>query len=71
MSAPDEISEGMEALRKVETAWLAEALSTSIANLGYPVGCGATLHPKDAEKAAAALFDRYAKMVEMARRAPR
>ncbi len=65
----DEIDEGMEVLREVEVAWLSDQLSQSIANLPYPVGCG---QPPDAErvkKAAETLFGRYAKMIEMARRA--
>ena len=65
----DEIDEGMEALREIEVAWLSEQLSTSIANLGYPVGCGIAPHPEAIKKAAETLFGRYARMIEMARRA--
>ena len=66
---PDEIDEGIEALRKVEVAWLSEQLSTWIANLGYPVGCGIAPHPETIKRAAETLFDRYAKMIELARQA--
>jgi hypothetical protein len=59
--------DGLETLREVETEWLANALNGFIANLGYPVGMGVGLHPKDAEKAASKLFDRYLKMIGMAR----
>ncbi len=63
-----EIAEGMEALREVEVAWLSDQLASSIANLGYPVGMGIPPHPDQIKKAATTLFDRYAKMIEMARR---
>lgn len=65
----DEIDEGMEVLREVEVAWLSDQLSNSIANLGYPVGCGVAPHPEQIKKAAETLFGRYAKMIELARRA--
>ena len=64
----DEIDEGMNALREVEIEWLAEELSRAIKNLGYPVGMGAAPHPEQIKSAATRLFDRYAKMIEMARR---
>jgi hypothetical protein len=67
----DEIDEGMLALREVEVAWLSEQLSNSISNLGYPVGMGIAPHPETVRKAAETLFDRYAKMIEMTRRARR
>ena len=63
-----EISEGIDALREVEIAWLSDQLSKSIANLGYPVGMGIPPHPEQIKKAATALFERYAKMIEMAAR---
>ena len=58
-----------EALREVETEWLARELGESIANLGYPVGCGIAPHPETLKKAANKLFDRYVRMIEMARTA--
>ncbi len=65
----DKISRDIEKLRKAETKWIASELSRAIANLGYPVGCGLSLHPRDAKYAANLLFDRYAKMIESAKRA--
>lgn len=59
----------METLREVETQWLAEQLSHSIENLGYPVGCGILPRSETMKIAAAKLFDRYAKMISMAKRA--
>lgn len=64
----DTITEGMEALREIEIAWLSDKLSASIANLGYPVGCGVPPHPEHIKSAATTLFERYAKMIEMAAR---
>ena len=58
-----------EALREVETEWLANELSFAIKNLGYPVGCGIAPHSDTMKKAANKLFDRYAKMIELARNA--
>lgn len=57
------------ALRDVEEAWLAAELGRAIANLAYPVGCGSPPHDYHLKAAAKALFDRYAKMIEMARHA--
>lgn len=57
----------MEALREVEEEWLARELGRAIRNLAYPVGCGAAPHDYHLKAAAKALFDRYAKMIEMAR----
>jgi cytochrome P450 len=57
----------MDALREVEIEWLAGELGRSIANLGYPVGCGVPPSPEHLQKAAETLFARYAKMIEMAR----
>lgn len=62
--APD-----IEALREIETAWLAEELSHAIANLGYPVGCGIPPYIGHMQLAASKLFDRYARMIELARKA--
>lgn len=59
----------MAALREFEIAWLSNRLSESIANLGYPVGMGIAPHPESIKKAATILFERYAKMIEMARTA--
>lgn len=64
----DYISEGIEVLREVETAWLAEQLSRAISNLAYPVGCGRAPYPEHINSAATILFDRYVKMIEMAAR---
>lgn len=58
-------------VREIEVEWLAAELAASIANLGYPVGMGLAPHPEQVKKAAEKLFDRYAKMIDMARRAPR
>lgn len=52
---------------EVEVAWLSDVLSNSIANLGYPVGMGVAPHPEQIRRAAETLFERYAKMIEMAR----
>lgn len=60
-------AEAFEALREIEVAWLAGELSRAIANLGYPVGMGLPPSPEHCERAAATLFERYAKMIEMAR----
>jgi len=57
------------ALRAVEVAWLTNHLNHSIANLGYPVGCGQAPEPEQVRRAAETLFERYAKMIEMARSA--
>lgn len=54
------------ALREVEVAWLMDNLSGAIANLGYPVGCGVPPSPGHLKRAAETLFERYAKMIEMA-----
>jgi hypothetical protein len=70
MTAP-RLSEGLEALREIEVAWLSEQLSRAIANLGYPVGCGVAPHPEQVKRAATTLFERYASMIEMAGRAQR
>lgn len=61
------MDEDMQVLREVEVAWLSDQLSSSIANLGYPVGMGIAPHPDSMKKAAETLFERYAKMIEMAR----
>ena len=58
-----------ETLREVETEWLARELCDGIAGLGYPVGCGIAPHPDTLKKAATKIFDRYAKMIELARNA--
>ena len=68
---PDELAEGIAMVREIEVEWLAAELAASIANLGYPVGCGIAPHRKQLEKAAATLFDRYARMIRMAREAAR
>lgn len=60
-----------EALRDVETKWLADTIAGSIANLGYPVGCGHAPAPEHLMTAANTLFDRYAKFIRMAREAGR
>lgn len=56
----------IEALREIETEWLAAELGRAISNLGYPVGCGIAPHPETLRKAATTLFNRYAKMIELA-----
>ena len=57
--------EDFEVLREVETAWLADELSRSIANLGYPVGCGIAPNREHMTRAASSLFDRYLTMFRM------
>lgn len=59
MDFEKEAREDFEVLHKVETEWLAEALSDSIANLGYPVGCGVGLSKESADRAASKIVDRY------------
>lgn len=53
-------------LREVEVVWLSEQLSRAISNLAYPVGMGRAPHPEQIKSAASVLFERYAKMIEMA-----
>lgn len=62
-----EIDDGMEALREIEVAWLSRELGRAISNLSYPVGCGVAPADYHLEAAAKALFERYAKMIKMAR----
>lgn len=57
----------IEALREIEEEWLANELGRAIKNLAYPVGCGAAPHDHHLKAAARALFDRYARMIELAR----
>lgn len=59
------ITEQIEALREVEIPWLVNEIGGSIANLGYPVGCGLAPHPDQLKRAAEALFERWIKMAEM------
>jgi len=59
----------MDALREVEVAWLSRELSRAIKNLAYPVGMGVAPLDYHVESAAKTLFERYAKMIEMAREA--
>lgn len=49
----------VEALREIETAWIADALSASIANIGYPVGCGVAPNREGLMFCAGKLFDRF------------
>jgi hypothetical protein len=58
--------EDFQALREVEVAWLAGELSRAIENLAYPVGMGVAPMHYHVEAAAKMLFERYAKMIEMA-----
>lgn len=58
-SAMSEDAKDAEMLRDLEIPFLADLLSVSIANLGYPVGCGIPLSQEHAKKAATALFDRF------------
>jgi hypothetical protein len=55
-----------QVLRDVEVEWLVNTLGDSIANLGYPVGCGLSPSHEHLKRAAETLFERYAKMIEMA-----
>ncbi len=59
----DQDLKGLETLREVETEWLADQLTESIANLSYPVGMGEGPTPDHARKAAETLFDRYSQMI--------
>lgn len=63
----DPTAEDFEVLRELEVAWLTSTLCDSIANLGYPVGMGMAPNPEQIKKAATTLFERYAKMIAMAR----
>lgn len=60
------LEKGMDALREAEVVWLADSLAESIANLPYPVGCGNSPLPEATRLAAEKIFDRYAKIVELA-----
>ena len=60
-------ADDFEALREVEEAWLASEIGRAIANLAYPVGCGSAPMDYHLQSAAKALFNRYAKMIKMAR----
>lgn len=64
MSAPATPAD-FEALREMEVKWLSETLAASIANIGYPVGCGMAPNEKHLENAAGKLFDRYLTMFRM------
>ncbi len=59
--------EDFEVLREVEEAWLCRELANAIKNLGYPVGMGIAPKESHLKAAATALFDRYGKMIKMAR----
>lgn len=62
------LAEGMEALREMEVEWLADSLGIAISSLGYPVGCGQAPHPDALRLAGTKVFERYAKIVELASR---
>lgn len=62
-------AEDFAALREVEVEWLSGELSRAIKNLAYPVGMGIAPQPYHVESAAKKLFERYAKMIEMAHNA--
>lgn len=62
-------SEDFQALREAEVAWLSAELSRAISNLAYPVGLGVAPLDCHVEAAAKTLFERYAKMIEMAHKA--
>lgn len=64
MSAPA-TPEDFEVLREMEIQWLSETLAASIANIGYPVGCGVAPNEKHLANAAGKLFDRYLTMFRM------
>ena len=54
----------LEMLREVEIPWLMEWLGRSIANLGYPVGCGVAPAEGQLRLAATKLFDRFVQLAE-------
>lgn len=61
--------EDFAALREVEVEWLIDNLEGAIKNLSYPVGCGVAPKYEHLKFAGEKLFERYAKMIEMARKA--
>lgn len=61
--------DALQTLREMEIAWLSDTLAASIANLGYPVGCGVAPSPDHLKNAAGKLADRYIEMIRMAREA--
>jgi len=70
-SQPDSVHvrEDFAALREIEVAWLSAELSRAISNLTYPVGMGRAPYPQHIKSAAEILFERYAKMIELAHKA--
>ena len=64
----DKIDEGIDVLKSMEIAWLADLLTSSIANLGYPVGCGVAPSPATMTKAATTVWERYEKIIGLAAR---
>lgn len=64
----DEVTEGLEVLKSMEIAWLADLLGSSIANLGYPVGCGIAPNPETMQRAATKVFERYENIIGLAAR---
>lgn len=50
-------------LEELEIPWLSEMIANSVAQLGYPVGCGVAPKPEHLEHAAKLLFARYKSMI--------
>lgn len=64
----DEVAEGVELLKSMEIAWLADLLGSSISNLGYPVGCGVAPNHETMKRAATKVFERYENIITLAAR---
>lgn len=64
-----EVRKAVNILREKEEAWLSKELARSISSLAYPVGMGIAPKSHHLKNAARTLFERYARMIEMARAA--
>jgi hypothetical protein len=53
------------ALIRMDIDWIADALGKSIADLGYPVGCGVAPHPEQMKRAARVIAERHAQYYRM------
>lgn len=62
------LENGIRALKEAEIAWLSKELGDAIAGLSYPVGMGIRPREDQLKQAAEILFDRYARMIELAAR---
>jgi hypothetical protein len=59
-----------QALREIEVPYLMEVLGKSIANVGYPIGCGLAPSEDALRKAADKLFDRFSGIAAAIRPTP-